>query len=156
MLAIVAAACVGARNCSLVASTNALSADDPCFGTAKSLTVAVACGDGGVVAAALGARGGGERSPSSASSAASVMLALDATVPFGTPARVRVPLADGLGASASSVVVGEGEAIVWRDGAFIEGAAVGITSARAASDARAIESEVGSGMFAFVAAAAAI
>ena len=54
VLAIVAAACVGARNCSFFASTDALGVDDPCFGTPKSLAVAVTCGDGGV-AAALGA-----------------------------------------------------------------------------------------------------
>ena len=54
VLAIAAAACVGARNCSFFASTDALGVDDPCFGTPKSLAVAVTCGDGGV-AAALGA-----------------------------------------------------------------------------------------------------
>ena len=72
---------------------------------------------------------------------------LAATVPVGGVATVRLPV--GVPVAGSAVVVVEGAAVVWSNGAFVPGSAPGVTGATAGPDGTSVVFSVGSGAYAF-------
>jgi alpha-L-rhamnosidase len=143
---VVAAACVGRRNCSVAADIREFG--DPCEGTAKHLALNVTCTSA---------------PPPPPPSARLIFLgSLSVEVPVGLPATLRFQ-SFGL-ASPSALVITEGAGgdaapAVWRGGAFAPGVAgvVGAAVAPAVGPAGAffVDVSVLSGAFAFAAWAAA-
>ena len=119
--AAVAAACVGKARCVLNVSTAAMNkGNDPCFDVEKLLAVRMA---GPCLAPPL--------------------FRVQATVPVGGVARVRVPM------PAGAAVIREGGAVVWKGGAFVPGAAPGVKSGAALANGEGVEFSVGSGEYSF-------
>ena len=122
-VAIVSAACLGKKSCS-ISPTNDFFNGDPCVNTLKSLSVLMNSCDG----------------PKNLVR----MMLLDATVPVGSKATVVIPTFGG----AATASIMEGSENVWANGAFVPGVP-GITSAVASSDGKTISFPVGSGVYSF-------
>ena len=73
------------------------------------------------------------------------ILKIKVTVPPNSDAVTRVPL---LGSAPTLITITEGGRVVWSDGAFVEGGAPGVVSARVVPDV--VEIHHGSGIYEFV------
>jgi hypothetical protein len=73
------------------------------------------------------------------------ILKIKVTVPPNSDAATRVPL---LGSAPTLITITEGGRVVWSDGAFVEGGAPGVVSARVVPDV--VEIHHGSGIYEFV------
>ena len=119
----IAPLCVGG-GCNLSAVANQATLGGPCSGN-QQLIVRVACT---AAAAAAGAAAGlaGEHAAAdprpAALPAGTTWAVVNATVPGGSTGEVHVPLL-----SAASGTITESGAVVWQAGAFVPGAAAGVT-----------------------------
>ena len=122
-IAKVSAACVGKQSCDLPTTDDFFG--DPCYGTKKTLAVAISCASG---------------------KSGSRTYSLAVEVPLGATAHVAVR------ALAKGAAVAEGGTSVWANDAFVPGVP-GITSAKALGGLEpAIEFVVGSGSYEFTSA----
>lgn len=123
----VAEACVGKSSCSIPVDVDYFG--DPCYGTAKHLAVFL--------------------KGASCTNYVSVYT-LQTTIPANAVATVGVPLT--LSPFSPSLQITEGilpYSVIWENGAFIKGAAEGVTSGAAASDGKSVLFQVGSGRYNF-------
>ena len=118
-VAVVEKLCVGKSKCVIDVNTTTFGGTDPCFKTHKSLLTALV------------------------GSCVSVVFSVDAAVPVGARALIRVP---SRGVAPSSIVITEGGQKVWANGAFVPGVA-GISGAAVTADG--IQFDCGSGSFSF-------
>ena len=118
----IAPLCVGRGGCNLSAVANQAFLGGPCSGN-QQLIVRVECtAASGARAAEEGvAADGGDARPA-AGPAGTTWAVVNATVPGGSTGEVHVPLL-----SAASGTITESGAVVWQAGAFVPGAAAGVT-----------------------------